>query len=176
MKYNRKQHFLKIAFVLLLLLTACNTVPNSDSKKTTTSPSPHPDSMRLDTSTSMFFIDESLTPTHIGAYDIQAFTTNIGIETGNILISALETYIVDHLEPPKELSELVPIYINQVPSGPLSEFLYITQPSKKIVGNELYSLSFERNKMGLTCEYLRYVELWDCGYYIPEQLRTLTPP
>ncbi len=176
MKFNRKQQFLKIAFVLLLLFTACTTEPNSDTKETPPSPSTNPDSMRLDTSTSMFFIDESLNPTPIGAYDIQVFTTNIGIETGNILISALEAYIVNHLEPPRELSELVPIYISQVPSGPLGEFIYITQPSKIIVANELYSLSFERNKMGLTCEYLRYLELWDCGYYTPEQLRTLTPP
>lgn len=175
MKFNRKQHFLKITFVLLLLLSACTTERNSDSKKTTPSPSTHSDSTRSDTSTPMFFIGESLKPTPIGTYDKQAFTTNIGIETGNILISALEAYIVDYSEPPKELNELVPIYINQVPSGPVGKFSYLTQPSKMIVANEIYSLSFEQNEQGLPCVYLRYLEIWDCGYYTPEQLRTLTP-
>lgn len=127
------------------------------------------------TETPMFYIDESYKATSVGSHDIEAFYINKGIETGNILISAIEAYLDDHLDPPKELEELIPKYINHVPDGPISDYVYLTQPSKTIIANEPYSLCFDYNEHGLNCVYLRYLDIWDCGYYTPEQLKTLTP-
>ena len=127
------------------------------------------------TETPMFYIDESYKATSVGNHDIEAFYINKGIETGNILISAIEAYLDDHLDPPKELEELIPKYINHVPDGPISDYVYLTQPSETIIANEPYSLCFDYNEHGLNCVYLRYLDIWDCGYYTPEQLKTLTP-
>ncbi|MGI6250545.1 MAG: hypothetical protein ACOYKD_04195 [Anaerolineaceae bacterium] len=176
MKFNLKQQLLRITFTLLLFLSACNHLINCDSEDATPPPAASLSSTYFATNTPMFFINDLPDPTPIGSYDVDDYNTNTGIERGNILISALEAYIEDHLEPPQALIELVPTYINQIPSAPVGSFFYLSQPSQKIVANEMYTLSFERNKQGLTCEYLRYLRLWDCGYFTPEQLRTLTPP
>ncbi len=75
---------------LSFLLTACS------SKQIETS------SIAI-TETPMFYIDESYKATSVVRHDIEAFYINKGIETGNILISAIEAYLDDHLDPPKEL-------------------------------------------------------------------------
>jgi hypothetical protein len=91
--------------------------------------------------------------------------TDSGINIGNDIIKAVENYYDDYGYYPNTLLDLIPIYIQLIPTTTTNQkFIYIKLTPSSGNGWSDYILSFELiSKNGYGCSYHSGNRLWECG-------------
>jgi hypothetical protein len=93
----------------------------------------------------------------------------LGIERGNTVVQAIETYNQNQGFYPAVLGDLVPAYLPEIPvtiSG--QQFFYRVFERTTVMSPEIYWVAFKVvSQNHLTCTYFRRLEYWDCNYASP---------
>jgi len=111
----------------------------------------------------------SSTPTSGPTFSPQDPEINDGIERGNLLIVAIETYHSAEGHYPSTLSILVPDYISAIPLTVTEQpFMYRLFDDSSPLAQEVYWLAFKVLRRAHTaCTYFRRLDYWDCNFVSP---------
>jgi hypothetical protein len=109
------------------------------------------------------------TPTSGPTLSPQDPEINDGIERGNLLIVAIESYHSAEGHYPSALSVLVPDYISEVPLTVTEQpFMYRLFDGNSPLAQEVYWLAFKVLRRAHTaCTYYRRLDYWDCNFVSP---------
>ena len=115
------------------------------------------------------------TPMGVGVTPSSVFDSTIevneevenGISLGNVVVEAIERYYDNEGSYPETLSDLVPRYMNAIPTtGTNQEFKYLLLDTENILGIP-YNLSFNLiSNVNTACVYRQKHQTWDCSFYI----------
>lgn len=92
-----------------------------------------------------------------------------GIERGNQIVEAIETYTEDKGFYPSALQDLVPDYLAGMPLTATDQpFFYRVFERTTVMAPEIYWVSFKVvSQSNVTCTYYRRIEHWDCNFSSP---------
>jgi hypothetical protein len=94
---------------------------------------------------------------------------NAGIQTGNLIVQAIEAFQQAQDQYPSGLQDLVPVFMPEIPvTATGQEYFYRLFDDTTLMSDELYWVAFKVSlRDHVECTYLRRLDYWDCNFASP---------